>query len=99
RDRNVTGVQTCALPISLRAHIESGHIAGAAVDVFPQEPKKRGDAFESVLRGLPNVILTPHVGGSTVEAQENIGQFVATKLRDYRSEERRVGKGWRCRWA
>lgn len=68
---------------SLRAHIESGHIAGAAVDVFPQEPKKRGDAFESVLRGLPNVILTPHVGGSTVEAQENIGQFVATKLRDY----------------
>ena len=68
---------------SLREHIESGHISGAAVDVFPEEPKKRGDAFESVLRGLPNVILTPHVGGSTEEAQESIGRFVAKKLSDY----------------
>lgn len=70
---------------SLRQHILDGHISGAAVDVFPQEPKKRGDAFDSELRGLPNVILTPHIGGSTQEAQENIGQFVATKLRDYLS--------------
>ena len=68
---------------SLAQHVTSGHIAGAAVDVFPQEPKKRGEKFESVLCGLDNVILTPHVGGSTEEAQENIGQFVATKLRDY----------------
>src|SRR5690625_2712857 len=68
---------------SLAEHVKSGHIVGAAVDVFPNEPKKRGDKFESVLCGLDNVILTPHVGGSTEEAQENIGQFVATKLRDY----------------
>jgi D-3-phosphoglycerate dehydrogenase len=65
---------------SLRAHVLSGHIAGAAVDVFPVEPKAQGDAFESVLRGLDNVILTPHVGGSTQEAQEEIGRFVAEKL-------------------
>ncbi|MEJ5915501.1 phosphoglycerate dehydrogenase [Pseudokineococcus sp. 1T1Z-3] len=60
-----------------------GHLSGAAVDVFPHEPKARGDAFTSPLRGLPNVILTPHIGGSTEEAQEDIGRFVATKLRDY----------------
>jgi D-3-phosphoglycerate dehydrogenase len=69
--------------VSLRAHIESGHIAGAAVDVFPVEPKAKGEEFVSVLRGLPNVILTPHVGGSTEEAQQDIGNFVAGKLRDY----------------
>ncbi|GAB7190681.1 phosphoglycerate dehydrogenase [Kineococcus sp. NUM-3379] len=68
---------------ALRAHIVSGHLAGAAVDVFPKEPKTRGDVFESELRGLPNVILTPHVGGSTEEAQQDIGRFVAAKLRDY----------------
>ncbi len=68
---------------ALREHLESGHLAGAAVDVFPEEPKKQGDAFASVLRGLPNVILTPHIGGSTEEAQEDIGRFVAGKLRDY----------------
>jgi D-3-phosphoglycerate dehydrogenase len=68
---------------ALRANIVSGHLAGAAIDVFPTEPKKSGDRFESVLRGLPNVILTPHVGGSTEEAQEAIGQFVSKKLRDY----------------
>ena len=65
---------------SLRSHVVSGHVAGAAVDVFPVEPKAQGDAFESVLRGLDNVILTPHVGGSTQEAQEEIGWFVAEKL-------------------
>jgi D-3-phosphoglycerate dehydrogenase len=65
---------------SLRDHLLSGHIAGAAVDVFPVEPKAQGDEFSSVLRGLDNVILTPHVGGSTQEAQEEIGWFVAEKL-------------------
>ena len=68
---------------ALRQHIESGHIAGAAIDVFPFEPKRQGDPFESELRGLANVILPPHVGGSTQEAQEDIGRFVAGKLRGY----------------
>jgi D-3-phosphoglycerate dehydrogenase / 2-oxoglutarate reductase len=68
---------------ALRRHIESGHLAGAAVDVFPAEPRSRGEEFSSELRGLPNVILTPHVGGSTEEAQQDIGQFVAGKLHDY----------------
>jgi len=68
---------------ALRDHILSGHIAGAAVDVFPDEPRAQGDEFASVLRGLPNVILTPHVGGSTQEAQYDIGRFVAGKLVDY----------------
>ena len=68
---------------ALRRHIESGHIAGAAVDVFPVEPKGRGDEFRSELRGLPNVILTPHIGGSTEEAQQDIGRFVAGKFRDF----------------
>jgi len=68
---------------ALRENLLSGHIAGAAVDVFPNEPKSRGDAFSSPLQGIPNVVLTPHVGGSTEEAQEDIGRFVAGKLRDY----------------
>ncbi|HTK63980.1 MAG TPA: phosphoglycerate dehydrogenase [Pseudonocardia sp.] len=65
---------------SLREHILSGHLSGAAIDVFPIEPKAQGDPFESPLKGLDNVILTPHVGGSTQEAQEEIGHFVANKL-------------------
>jgi D-3-phosphoglycerate dehydrogenase len=65
---------------ALREHILSGHLAGAAIDVFPIEPKAQGDTFESPLRGLDNVILTPHVGGSTQEAQEEIGHFVSNKL-------------------
>ena len=68
---------------ALRASIESGKLAGAAVDVFPAEPRARGEEFASQLRGLPNVILTPHVGGSTEEAQQDIGEFVAGKLHDY----------------
>src|SRR5215469_9644667 len=68
---------------ALRRHLQSGHIAGAAIDVFPDEPKGAGDEFVSELRGLPNVILTPHIGGSTEEAQEDIGRFVAGKFRDY----------------
>ncbi len=70
---------------ALRAHLESGHLAGAAIDVFPSEPKGKGDPFVSELRGLPNVVLTPHVGGSTEEAQQDIGRFVAGKLHDYLS--------------
>ena len=66
--------------LALRDALVSGHLAGAAVDVFPTEPKGRGDEFVSELRGLPNVILTPHIGGSTEEAQSDIGDFVANKL-------------------
>jgi D-3-phosphoglycerate dehydrogenase len=69
--------------LALREHILSGHLSGAAIDVFPVEPKAQGDLFESPLRGLDNVILTPHVGGSTEEAQEEIGTFVASKLTAY----------------
>jgi D-3-phosphoglycerate dehydrogenase len=68
---------------ALREHIESGHLAGAAVDVFPDEPAGRGEEFVSELRGLANVILTPHIGGSTEEAQQDIGRYVAGKLRDF----------------
>jgi D-3-phosphoglycerate dehydrogenase len=68
---------------ALRRNIESGHLSGAAVDVFPEEPRSRGEEFHSDLRGLANVILTPHVGGSTEEAQQDIGEFVAGKLHDY----------------
>lgn len=68
---------------ALREEVLAGRISGAAVDVFPEEPKSQGDPFDSELRDLPNVILTPHVGGSTEEAQQDIGRFVAAKLRDY----------------
>jgi len=63
--------------------VKSGKVAGASVDVFPKEPKTNDEVFESALRGLPNVILTPHIGGSTEEAQENIGHFVPSKLLEY----------------
>jgi D-3-phosphoglycerate dehydrogenase len=72
---------------ALRDNILSGHLSGAAIDVFPLEPKAQGDPFESPLRGLDNVILTPHVGGSTQEAQEEIGHFVSNKLLQF------VGRG------
>ncbi|MBK6749416.1 MAG: phosphoglycerate dehydrogenase [Pyrinomonadaceae bacterium] len=68
---------------ALKDALESGKLAGAAVDVFPEEPEKSGDAFYSVLQNLPNVILTPHVGGSTEEAQANIGLDVTAKLIKY----------------
>ena len=68
---------------ALRRHIETGHIAAAAIDVFPEEPCGAGEEFVSALRGLPNVILTPHIGGSTEEAQQDIGEFVAGKLHSY----------------
>jgi D-3-phosphoglycerate dehydrogenase len=67
---------------ALANHLKDGKLAGAAIDVFPREPES-GVGFESVLRGLPNVILTPHIGGSTEEAQHNIGQFVSARLLDY----------------
>ena len=67
---------------ALARHLKSGKVAGAAIDVFPKEPES-GAGFSSALQGLPNVILTPHIGGSTEEAQQNIGQFVSARLVDY----------------
>ena len=71
--------------------LKSKHITGAAIDVFPWEPEKNGDSFETPLQGLSNVILTPHIGGSTEEAQENIGEDVSIKL--YQYLERGVSNG------
>jgi len=68
---------------AVRKALKSGKLAGAAVDVFPEEPEKLGDAFECPLQGMPNVILTPHIGGSTEEAQANIGLDVTGKLIKY----------------
>jgi D-3-phosphoglycerate dehydrogenase len=68
---------------ALKAYIESGKIVGCAVDVFPEEPKSNKDPFDSELKGLPNTILTPHIGGSTEEAQENIGNFVPNRIMEY----------------
>ena len=68
---------------ALRKHLLTGHIAGAAIDVFPEEPRSSGDPFESQLADLTNVILTPHIGGSTIEAQEDIARFVSGKLCSY----------------
>jgi D-3-phosphoglycerate dehydrogenase len=68
---------------ALRENILSGKVAGCAVDVFPYEPVSNDEEFASELRGLPNTILTPHIGGSTLEAQENIGNFVPGKIMDY----------------
>jgi D-3-phosphoglycerate dehydrogenase len=63
--------------------LKSRHLAGAGMDVFPVEPKTASDEFVSALRGMDNVLLTPHVGGSTKEAQQNIGLEVAEKLIKY----------------
>jgi D-3-phosphoglycerate dehydrogenase / 2-oxoglutarate reductase len=68
---------------ALAAALRDGHLGGAAIDVFPQEPSSNADPFSSPLQGLDNVILTPHIGGSTEEAQERIGTEVARKLVDY----------------
>jgi D-3-phosphoglycerate dehydrogenase / 2-oxoglutarate reductase len=65
---------------ALAAALKAGHLAGAAVDVYPEEPEANGTGFESELRGLANVILTPHIGGSTMEAQLSIGREVATSI-------------------
>jgi len=82
-----TVVDIDALAEALRA----GRIAGAAMDVFPVEPKGAGQAFESPLRGMDNVLLTPHIGGSTAEAQQNIGTEVAGKLIKYSNNGSTVG--------
>lgn len=71
--------------------LEGGEIAGAAVDVYPEEPRGRGASFESRLQGIPNVILTPHIGGSTQEAQLAIGDFVSVKLRNFINSGDTVG--------
>ncbi len=68
---------------ALRQQIIDGNIGGAAIDVFPWEPEKNGDRFQSPMQDLPNVILTPHIGGSTEEAQQNIGEDVSIKLFNY----------------
>lgn len=68
---------------AVRGAIRSGRLAGAAIDVFPEEPERMGDAFACSLQNLPNVILTPHIGGSTEEAQANIGLDVTAKLVKY----------------
>lgn len=65
---------------ALSKSLQEGQLSGAAIDVYPLEPEKNGDKFQSPLQGLSNVILTPHIGGSTEEAQENIGQDVSNKL-------------------
>ena len=76
---------------ALAEAIKEKQIAGAAIDVFPVEPEKNGDAFSTPLQGLSNVLLTPHIGGSTEEAQENIGEDVSIKL--YQYLERGVSNG------
>ncbi|ALJ01355.1 phosphoglycerate dehydrogenase [Rufibacter tibetensis] len=68
---------------ALAENLKSGKIRGCAVDVFPYEPKNNQEQFESALRGLPNTLLSPHIGGSTEEAQENIAQYVPSKMIDY----------------
>ncbi|MBV4360096.1 phosphoglycerate dehydrogenase [Pinibacter aurantiacus] len=68
---------------ALATCLKEGQLSGAAIDVYPWEPEKNGDKFTSPLQGLPNVILTPHIGGSTEEAQENIGEDVSNKLYQY----------------
>lgn len=68
---------------ALRENILNGKVAGCGIDVFPHEPASNNEEFKSELRGLPNTILTPHIGGSTLEAQENIGMFVPGKIMDY----------------
>jgi D-3-phosphoglycerate dehydrogenase len=68
---------------ALRENIQNGKVAGCAIDVFPHEPVSNDEEFHSELRGLPNTIITPHIGGSTLEAQENIGNFVPAKMIDY----------------
>lgn len=76
---------------ALRDSIKSGFIAGAGVDVFPKEPKSKAEKFVSPLQGLRNVILTPHIGGSTIEAQQNIGIDAASKLVQFLDNGSTVG--------
>ena len=77
---------TVVVVSALKDALVSGHLSGAAVDVFPSEPKEAGAEFQSELRGLPNVILTPHVASGTQEAQASIGHFVSTRLINFINE-------------
>jgi D-3-phosphoglycerate dehydrogenase len=76
---------------ALAEAIRNKHIAGAAIDVFPEEPSSNSDPFRSVLQEFENVILTPHIGGSTQEAQENIGYEVTEKLIRYSDNGSTIG--------
>ena len=76
---------------ALAAALRAGHVLGAAVDVFPVEPSGKDERFASPLQGLPNVILTPHIGGSTGEAQWRIGEEVSRKLVEYSDSGATVG--------
>jgi D-3-phosphoglycerate dehydrogenase len=76
---------------ALAAALQSGQLCGAAIDVFPAEPKSVAQEFLSPLRGMDNVLLTPHIGGSTEEAQENIGIEVASKLIKYSNNGSTLG--------
>lgn len=76
---------------ALKRALQSGQVAGAAIDVFPEEPEKNGAHFSTVLQNLPNVILTPHIGGSTEEAQLNIGLDVTSKLLNYLEKGSSIG--------
>ncbi len=78
---------------ALAEALKEGRLRGAAVDVFPVEPGSNSERFTSPLQGLENVILTPHIGGSTEEAQERIGAEVARKLVDYSDTGATVGGG------
>lgn len=75
----------------LAAALKEGQLSGAAIDVYPWEPEKNGDKFTTPLQGLANVILTPHIGGSTEEAQENIGEDVSSKLFQYLETGQTIG--------
>jgi D-3-phosphoglycerate dehydrogenase len=68
---------------ALKKNLISGHLGGAAIDVFPEEPKARGEKFNSDLQGLPNVILTPHIAGVTEESQDSVARFVSSKLMNF----------------
>jgi D-3-phosphoglycerate dehydrogenase len=76
---------------ALAGALKSGHLAGAAIDVFPEEPETNSDGFVSPLQGLPNVVMTPHIGGSTAEAQESIGREVGAALVKYVNEGTTAG--------
>ncbi len=79
---NLSRGKVVEIPALVHA-IQSGKLAGAAVDVYPKEPKSNNEPFESELKGLPNVILTPHIGGSTMEAQVDIADFVPKRMIEY----------------
>lgn len=76
---------------ALKEALESGHISGAGIDVYPEEPESKGEKFNTALQNLPNVILTPHIGGSTIEAQYNIGMDVSSKLINLMDDGTTVG--------